>query len=264
MCSLTLQRERRFISVARSLNHDHDHGSLAFFPSRALFPLLLPLSSCPSTYHNLLNNPYQKKTMTVDVKKALGFQSKPQKVVFNSRDLMLYALSIGVRSPETELHFLYENDPNFAAFPTYPLCLGFKRDNVGVSVFDAGSSGDFVPGIPAYDPNMVVHGDQFLEIYRPLPTEGSDSLELHSTVTGVYDKGKGMVLEHTTLLVDPKETQNPYSKMIMSTFIRGAGGWGGDKGPKPELNEPPKDKSPDAVVEAQTSEDQAILFRLSG
>ncbi|GJJ68740.1 hypothetical protein EMPS_01086 [Entomortierella parvispora] len=202
--------------------------------------------------------------MKVDVKKAVGFQSKPQKVVFNSRDLMLYALSVGVRSPETELHFLYENDPNFSAFPTYPLVLGFKRDNVGVSVFDAGSSGESVPGIPEFDPSMALHGDQSLEIYRPLPAEGSDNFELHSTITGVYDKGKGMVIERSTLLVDPKEPQNPYSKMTMSAFIRGAGGWGGDKGPKVELNEPPKDKLPYAAVEEQTSEDQAILYRLSG
>ena len=73
-----------------------------------------------------------------------------------------------------------------------------------------------------------------------------------------------MVTERSTLLVDPKETQNPYSKMTMSAFIRGAGKWGGNKGPKVELNEPPKDKSPDVVVEDQTSSDQAILYRLSG
>jgi peroxisomal enoyl-CoA hydratase 2 len=202
--------------------------------------------------------------MQVDVKKAVGFQSKPQKVTYNSRDLMLYALSIGVRSPETELHFLYENHPNFAAHPTYPIVLGFKRDNLGVSIFDAGSTGEEIPGIPSFDPNMVVHGSQSLEIFRTLPVEGGDYFELHDTVTGVYDKGSGMVIEKTTLMVDPKEVDRPYSKMIMSGFVRGAGGWGGPKGPKPELYEPPKDKEPDFISEEKTTEEQAILYRLSG
>ncbi|KAG0047041.1 hypothetical protein BGZ83_007835 [Gryganskiella cystojenkinii] len=201
--------------------------------------------------------------MQVDVKKAVGFQLKPQRVTFNARDLMLYALSIGIRSAEEELHFLYENDPAFAAFPTYPLVLGFKRDNVGVSVFDISSGGGKIPGIPPIDPNMVLHGGQSLEVFRPLPIE-SDDLELHGTITGVWDKGSGMVIERTTLLVDPKDKDRPYSKMVMMGFVRGAGGWGGPKGSNAELYQPPKDKEPDFVAEDRTTEDQAMLYRLSG
>ncbi|KAF9898419.1 hypothetical protein BX616_004059 [Lobosporangium transversale] len=196
----------------------------------------------------------------VDLSKAVGFQPPPQRVIYTARDLMLYALSIGVQP--SELHFLYENDRNFSAFPTYPLVLGLKKDNHGVSVYGAGGKED-IPGIPSYDPNKLVHGDQSLEILRyPLPLEGT--FELHTKVTGVYDKGKGMVIERTTTMVDPKEPNKPYASMKGSAFVRGAGGWGGPKGPKPEALDPPKDKQPDASYEDRTTDDTAILYRLSG
>ncbi|KAG9319371.1 hypothetical protein KVV02_003014 [Mortierella alpina] len=194
----------------------------------------------------------------VDVSKAVGFKQPPQKVVYTSRDLMLYAISIGIK--QDELKYLYEKEPGFAAFPTYPLVLGLKRDNHGVSEY-SGSGGN-VPGIPEFDPNRLVHGDQSLEVHRPLPLGGE--FELHTTVTGVYDKGKGMIIENTTKMVDPKDPSKPYSSMKGSAFVRGYGGWGGPKGPKQESYEPPKDKAPDAISEDKTNNDLAILYRLSG
>ncbi|KAG0196461.1 hypothetical protein BGX28_010088 [Mortierella sp. GBA30] len=194
----------------------------------------------------------------VDVSKAVGFKYKPQKVVYTSRDLLLYAISIGVK--QDELKFLYENEPDFAAFPTYPLVLGLKKNTHGVSVYGGGD--EPIPGIPAFDPNRLVHGDQSLEIHRPLPLGGE--FELHTTVTGVYDKGKGMIIERTTKMVDPKEPSKPFSSMKGSVFVRGYGGWGGPKGPKQDPFEPPKDKGPDAVHEDKTNDDLAILYRLSG
>ena len=42
-------------------------------------------------------------------------------------------------------------------------------------------------GIPKYDPNMILHGEQSLELLRPLPAEGEFTLK--SKVLGVWDKG---------------------------------------------------------------------------
>ena len=49
---------------------------------------------------------------------------------------------------------------------------------------------------------------------------------------------------------------------VFGTFIRGEGGFGGEKGPAAG-NEPP-DRPPDKVVEAPTHPEQALLYRLSG
>jgi hypothetical protein len=45
-----------------------------------------------------------------------------QDVSYMQRDLLLYAIGIGC----TELKFVYEDDEDFAAFPTYPLMFQFK------------------------------------------------------------------------------------------------------------------------------------------
>ena len=64
-----------------------------------------------------------------------GFLNKwvEQKVSYNKRDLLTYAIGIGC----TELNFVYENNPGFAAFPTYPIVLGFKGTDQDVSVWFA-------------------------------------------------------------------------------------------------------------------------------
>ena len=49
----------------------------------------------------------------------------------------------------------------------------------------------------------------------------------------------------------------------MSAFIRGEGGWGGDRGPSGPRNVPPE-RDPDHVVSYATRTDQALLYRLNG
>jgi acyl dehydratase len=48
-----------------------------------------------------------------------------------------------------------------------------------------------------------------------------------------------------------------------SAFIRGEGGWGGDRGPSGPKNVPPE-RDPDHVVSYPTLRDQAFVYRLSG
>jgi 3-hydroxyacyl-CoA dehydrogenase/3a,7a,12a-trihydroxy-5b-cholest-24-enoyl-CoA hydratase len=49
----------------------------------------------------------------------------------------------------------------------------------------------------------------------------------------------------------------------MTIFVRGAGGWGGDRGPASDVNAAPE-REPDAVITEKTNENQALLYRLSG
>ena len=49
----------------------------------------------------------------------------------------------------------------------------------------------------------------------------------------------------------------------MTTVIRGAGGWGGERGPTADANAPP-DRKPDAIVEERIPASQALRYRLSG
>jgi len=106
---------------------------------------------------------------------------------------------------------------------------------------------------------MILHGEQSIEILKPLPLEGQ--FDLKSTVLGVYDKGKGMLIQQQSVMVDSKGIE--YAKLISGTFIRGLGGFGGEKQPPEKSYNPPK-RAPDAVAEFTTSPYQALLYRLSG
>jgi len=62
-------------------------------------------------------------------------------------------------------------------------------------------------------------------------------------------------------MVDEKGTE--YVRMVSGVFVRGLGGFGGEKQP-PEPSYKPPSRAPDAVSEFQTSPFQAVTYRLSG
>jgi acyl dehydratase len=76
----------------------------------------------------------------------------------------------------------------------------------------------------------------------------------------MYDKGKAaVVVTETTGSLGGE----PLFATSAAVFIRGEGGWGGDRGPSGPRNTPP-DRNPDHSVTYQTSPDQALVYRLSG
>ncbi|KAI9491721.1 MaoC like domain-containing protein [Zychaea mexicana] len=168
----------------------------------------------------------------VDVSKAVGHKSPVQKV-----------------------------DPTFGPLPTYPLVLALKGEGADTNLFKERSQGETNPGIPSFDPNKIVHGEQALQIHKPFPKNGGQ-FNLQKTTTGVYDKGSGMVIEGTMDLYGAEDNVH-YCTMVSKSFVRGYGGWNGPKGPKAPSYAPPK-RQPDAVESFKTTEQQAQLYRLSG
>lgn len=124
----------------------------------------------------------------VDVEKAVGHQFESEKVICNRRDFLLYALGVGVK--EDELKYLYELDKEFSPLPTYPLALLLKGNDFDVNLFKERANGKgSLPGMPYYDPNKIVHGEQSLEVFKSFPVHGGTFLA-KKTCTGVYDKGR--------------------------------------------------------------------------
>ncbi len=110
-----------------------------------------------------------------------------------------------------------------------------------------------------FDRAMLVHAEQYVELHRPLPVEGT--VRTSSRVTGMYDKGSGALVESESVAVDPA-TNEPMITIRSSTFIRGEGGFGGDRGTGAPWQLP--DRAPDHRVVEQTRPEQALLYRLSG
>jgi len=161
---------------------------------------------------------------------------------YSQRDVMLYALGVGCGTDDLE--FTYERElqvlPTFAVIPSFPAML-----NLG--------------GAMQVNPAMVLHGEQAIEVPEPIPTEGH--VITTPTIKAVYDKGKGAVVVVATESVDAKG--KVLFRSQSSIFVRGEGGFGGDRGPSGEKNVPP-DRPPDKSISYRTLPQQALIYRLSG
>jgi acyl dehydratase len=176
---------------------------------------------------------------------AVGSTSEPVDVSWDSRDALLYAVGIG--AGHEELAFTTENTKGVdqLVFPTFPVVIGW-------------GAGSAMGKVGSFDPTQLVHGKQAVTLHRPIPVEGS--VTLRGEITGMFDKGKAAVIDSaTTATLDGA----PLYTTTSSVFIRGAGGWGGERGTSGPQNVPP-DRSPDHEVTYVTSRDQAFVYRLSG
>ena len=177
---------------------------------------------------------------------AVGVESEPGERSWDSKDCLLYALGVGAGTDE--LAFTTENsaDIDQKVLPTQAVVLN--------------AMGAGMPSLGDFNPAMLVHGEQSVELHREIPVKGT--LRSTGRVEAIYDKGKGAVIVMSTRAV-LADTDEPLFTNTMSVFIRGEGGWGGDRGPSGPQNVPP-DRDPDHSVTYQTREDQALLYRLSG
>jgi 3-hydroxyacyl-CoA dehydrogenase/3a,7a,12a-trihydroxy-5b-cholest-24-enoyl-CoA hydratase len=191
----------------------------------------------------------------IDVDLALGYEFPPQRSKYDEKDLSLYALGVGAGTNPTdagELQYVYENAGDFRAIPTFGVVPA-----LGV-VFESIKRGETAPGMN-YGFDRILHGEQYTELKRPLPP--SAKLTHKAKIKEIWDKGKGAVVVTAITTFDEDGNELVYNEL--STFVRGAGGWGGERGPSAEVNVPPN-RAPDATVEEKISEAQALLYRLSG
>lgn len=173
---------------------------------------------------------------------------------YNAKDLVLYSLGVGasVVNP-TDLKYLYESHENFTALPTYFILAGMCMESPLVATsMPPGKHADFT---------NILHGEQYIEFLGDLPgTEGTFTTRCY--VADMLDKGSSAVA-----IVNSEIYQN--KQLIYRTqqhiFVLGQGGFGGPRNSKHSVNveDAPK-RAPDAVLEQNTAEDQAALYRLSG
>ncbi len=182
---------------------------------------------------------------------AVGTVSEPSENSWTSKDCLLYALGVGAGSLDAseELAFTTENSKGIdqQVLPTFAVIAG------------AGGGGA-LRAIGTFNFAMLVHGEQAVTLHQPLPVEGT--ARTTSTIAGIYDKGSGAVVAIESTSVDPA-TDKPMFSTRSSIFIRGEGGWGGDRGPSGKTNVAPE-RTPDHQVSYATRHDQALLYRLSG
>ena len=166
---------------------------------------------------------------------------------YSVNDSILYALGIGFgHEPTNPDHLKYVYEQDLQAFPTMAVVLGY-------------------PGFWMKDPQAginwvkLVHGEQRLNIHRPLPTSGR--VIGRTRISHVIDKGadKGaLVISERTL----KDTEgNLLVTISQTTFCRGDGGLSqSDEGP-PALQATPE-RTPDIICAIPTLPQAALIYRL--
>lgn len=174
----------------------------------------------------------------------VGKKSDPIPFAYTWKDTVLYALGVGAKVEE--LDFLYEGRgpkvlPTFAVVPSF------------VSMIT-------VAGDLGANPMMILHGEQKIILHRPIPPGAK--LATTSEVKGIYDKGKGALVVVEAKTTDEKN--EPVFDNVFSIFVRGEGGFGGERGPEAVKADPPEGAAPDFEVVEQTTREQALLYRLSG
>ncbi len=167
---------------------------------------------------------------------------------WNERDLMIYALGLGMPSdPVDERQLAYVYEERLAVLPTF------------LSTIVVGRSPVAFAGI---DYTTVLHGEIAVTLHKSIPTRGEALVQ--SRIAGAWDKGagKGAVFrDHSDLYLAGE--QAPFASVVNTAFGRSEGGFGGPREGQP-MPHPIPQRDPDRIVTLSTSRQQALLYRQTG
>lgn len=148
-------------------------------------------------------------------------------------------------------NFTYENAEDFQSFPTMNVIVGHR----------GGIENLQIPGVPAFNPMMLLHGEETLEIFQPI--EPDTTLVVQESVLDIQDKKKAFVLVFETTIKD-KESGELVSRLISNLFVRAPAGFGHRGTYKVDFPEPIKGQDPLHTAVEKTEPGQAFLYRLNG
>jgi acyl dehydratase len=178
----------------------------------------------------------------------VGEPGNPRERSWTSTDALLYAVGVGagLGDPLSELQFTTENSEGIAqqVLPTFAVLIAQAATGRNLGDFDRA---------------MLVHAEQAFELHRPLPVEGT--VRTAATITGIYDKGSGALVVTENKAVDAAAGE-PMVTARSGLFIRGEGGFGGDRGAGEPWQRP--ERPADHRVDLPTRPEQALIYRLSG
>jgi acyl dehydratase len=192
--------------------------------------------------------------MPIDPTKAIGADLPERSFAWTESDVLLYHLAVGAGSrpgdqtDPTALRYTLEGErlqvlPSFGIVaPTFHETAAPRLDLPGCDI----------------DLAQVLHGSQEIVVHRPLPTAAQATLR--TRISDVWDKGKAAVIVQEGRAVD--ERGEALFTTRSSIFVRGEGGFGGERGPSTRVDLPQREA--DAETTFETTPQQALLYRLCG
>ncbi|GAA3066022.1 acyl dehydratase [Streptomyces olivoverticillatus] len=194
--------------------------------------------------------------MPIDPAKATSAEPRRTPLTWNPKDILLYHLGVGAGSGQGRAHpatdpdeLRYTLESRLHVLPSFATVAGG-----GMAAEGGGLS---APGIDV-DLSAVLHGGQTVTLHRPLPVRAEAAVQT-SRVAAVYDKGKAAVI---VTRADVADADGPLWTSVSEIFVKGEGGFGGERGTTTRLEVPAA--APDLTADRPIREDQALLYRLSG
>lgn len=192
--------------------------------------------------------------MPIDPTVAIGAEVGTREFSWSASDVLLYHLGVGAGSRPGDnlspaaLRWTLD-DEHLQVLPSFAVIAPTFHDTDPPAL-----------DLPGCDINLaqVVHGAQEVHISGPVPTSGT--ARLTTRITDVWDKGKAAVIWQEGVATDPSGTE--LWRVRSSIFVRGEGGWGGDRGQSNAVAVP--DRAPDATTTYTVTPQQALLYRLCG
>ena len=187
--------------------------------------------------------------MAIDYQKLKNWNFPDLEHSYSKRDTMLYALGLGCGADPMDmddLRYVYEED--LLALPSMAVVLGYP----GFWLKDPETGADW---------RKVLHGEQGLRVFAPLPVEGT--VIGRSRVTEIIDKGDKGALLYSTRDIFDKASGKLLASVAGTTVLRGDGNFGGPTGPVPAIHALPE-RAPDASLDIATIPQAALIYRLSG
>jgi acyl dehydratase len=193
----------------------------------------------------------------IDPSRAVGAELPERSFTWSESDVLLYHLAVGFGTRPGD-----NVDPATLSFTTddsagTPLQVLPSFALVAPTFHDTDPPGLDMPGVDI-SLSQVVHGSQALELHRPLPTAGKATLR--TRITDVWDKGKAAVIVQESAAVG--DDGDALFTTRSSIFVRGEGGFGGERGPSSRTIVP--DRPADLDTTYPVSPQQALLYRLCG
>ena len=189
--------------------------------------------------------------MAINYDRLMHWPFAPVEQTYTEKETLLYALGVGFGADpldEGQLRFVFE-ERDFVAVPTMAAVLGTP----GFWLRDPATGVDW---------RQVLHGEQRIELHRPLPVAGT--VLAQTRVTQIIDKGTGRgALIYTEREIRDSHTGARLATLSATTVARGEGGFGGPRTAQPPPHTLPK-REPDAVCELPTAPQAALVYRLSG
>lgn len=168
---------------------------------------------------------------------------------YGDLESMLYAQSIGFGRDATdrkELSYVYEQGSPLKTVPTLASAIVPEM---------------FPPNL-GWDYSQVLHVEQRLQLYRPMPPAAD--LRLNKRVVDIFDRGAS---RGSMFLFEVEGRQAKDDAVIFTlgatVMARGDSGFGAPQGAGPKPHRVPR-REPDLSCDTPTRADQALLFRLNG